>query len=423
MTDGIIVRQEENSMNYPELDTNLSEEETAIRDMVQRFGREVVRPAGIRLDKLADPADVIAADSELWDVHRTYRDLGLHKYRLPAKFGGMAGETSLLSNILIAENIGYADSGLAISLAVTGSPFAYAAMSDDSELQEWAHAYVNDTKAEMIGCWAITEPDHGSDWIMAGEETSNNPRMAPGVRAVSEGDSYILNGQKSSWVSNGTISTHAALHVSLDPSEGMHGTAICIIPLDLPGIRKGPALNKHGQRALNQGEIFFDEVVIPKKYMVVPSVEQANTIIGYNIWTGANTGMSVTFAGVAKSALDEAIRYANERIQGGVAIIEHQNIKLKLMKMFQMTEAARSLSRRTMAFNAANPPGSLAHAVSAKALSTETAFKVSSEAVQIHGGNGLSKEYVIEKIMRDARASMIEDGTNEVLLLRGSAYL
>ncbi len=410
-------------MSYPDLDINLTEEETAVRDMVRRFGEEVVRPVGIRLDRLADPADVIAPDSELWDVHRSYRELGLHKYRLPAAVGGLGGQTSLRTGICISETMGYADSGLAISLAVTGSPFAYAAMSSDPELQEWAKAYVNDAKAEMIGCWAITEPDHGSDWIMAGEKTSSNPQMAPGVKATQDGDNYVLTGQKSAWVSNGTISTHASLHVSLDPAQGMHGTGICVLPLDLPGITKGPPLDKHGQRALNQGEIYFDEVVIPKKYMIVPDVAQANQIIGGNIWVGANTGMSVTFAGVAKSALDEAVQYANERVQGGVPIIEHQNIKLKLMKMFQMVEAARSLSRRTMAYNAANPPGSLVHAVSAKALSTETAFQVASEAVQIHGGNGLSKEYVIEKIMRDARASMIEDGTNEVLLLRGASHL
>ncbi len=410
-------------MNYPDLDINLTEEERAIKDMISRFGSELVRPVGIRLDRLADPADVISSTSELWDVHRAYRELGLHKFRLPKSVGGMAGDSSLLSGILINEALGYADSGLAISLAVTGSPFAYAAMSEDKELQGWARAYAEDTKAEMIGCWAITEPDHGSDWIMAGEATSGSKKMTPGVRAAKHGDEYVLNGQKSSWVSNGTISTHASLHVSLEPEKGMHGTGICVIPLDLPGIRRGPPLNKHGQRALNQGEIFFDDVVIPRKYMIVPDTTIANNIIGYNIWAGANTGMSVTFAGVAKSALDEAITYAQERVQGGVAIIEHQNIKLKLMQMFQMVEAARSLSRRTMAYNANNPPGSLPHAVSAKALSTDTAFRVASEAVQIHGGNGLSKDYIIEKIMRDARASMIEDGTNEVLLLRGSAFL
>lgn len=409
-------------MNYPELDINLTEEESAIRDMARRFGAEVMRPVGIRLDRL-DPEEVIAEGSELWDVHRQYRELGLHKRRLPRSLGGLDAQMSLLSGILMSEEFGYADSGLAISLAVAGNPFGYAAMSDDAELNGWARAFAEDTACEMVGCWAITEPDHGSDWIMAGEKTSANPKMAPGVKAVRKGDEYILSGQKSAWVSNGTIATHASLHVSLEPDKGMHGTGICILPLDLPGIRKGPPLNKHGQRALNQGEIFFDEVHIPRKYMVVPDLKVTNEIIGRTIWTGANTGMSLTFAGTAKSALDEAIRYANERVQGGVPIIEHQNIKLKLMRMFQQVEAARSLARRTAAYNAAHPPGSLAHAVSAKALSTETAFLVASEALQVHGGNGLSREYVIEKIMRDARASMIEDGTNEVLLIRGSAFL
>jgi len=145
--------------------------------------------------------------------------------------------------------------------------------------------------------------------------------------------------------------------------------------------------------------------------------------LAYDTWAGANAGMSGTFAGLAKAALDEAIHYAKQRVQGGKPIIEHQNVKLKLMKMFQQVEAARSLSRRIRDYARHNARGSLPHAVAAKALSTETAFVVASEAVQIHGGNGLSKEYVIEKIMRDARASMIEDGTNEVLLLRGSAFL
>ena len=106
-------------MNYPELDINLTDDETAIKDMAQRFGREVVRPAGIRLDRLADPADMIAPDSELWDVHRAYRELGLHKLRFPAEVGGMGGQTSLLSGILISENLGYADSGLALAQSLS----------------------------------------------------------------------------------------------------------------------------------------------------------------------------------------------------------------------------------------------------------------------------------------------------------------
>jgi alkylation response protein AidB-like acyl-CoA dehydrogenase len=245
------------------------------------------------------------------------------------------------------------------------------------------------------------------------------------VRAVKKGNNeYIITGQKAAWVSNGTLATHAALHLSLDPEVGMHGQGLAILPLDLPGISKGKPLNKVGQRALNQGEIFFDEVVIPAKYMIVndPAIFRGAQEDG-GILAGANTGMSITFGGCAWSAFDLALEYARERIQGGVPIFEHQNIKLKLMRMFQQVEAARSLSRRTFNYGIATGGGSMAHAVCAKAFSTQTAFDVASEAVQIHGGNGLTKAYPVEKIMRDARASMIEDGTNEVLMLMGSNFL
>jgi alkylation response protein AidB-like acyl-CoA dehydrogenase len=239
---------------------------------------------------------------------------------------------------------------------------------------------------------------------------------------VLKGDEYVLTGQKAAWVSNGTIATHATVHVSLEPSKGMHGQGIAVLPLDLPGISKGKPLNKLGQRPLNQGEIFFEEVKIPRKWMVVPDASRSQPMM-QAIMTGANTGMSVMFAGLAKASFDEALRYARERVQGGVPIFEHQSIKLKLMSMFSQVEAARSLARRTAAYNAANPPGSLPHAVAAKGRSTESAFLVASEAVQIFGGNGLSREYPVEKMLRDARASMIEDGTNEALALIGADFL
>jgi alkylation response protein AidB-like acyl-CoA dehydrogenase len=416
----------EQAMNYPDLDVNLTDEQRASQDMARRFATEVARPKGIELDRLADPQEVIDKGSALWDVIKTHRELGLHKRALPPSMGGMAGELDPLSNLLINEQLGYGDSGLAISLSAAGSPFAYAAMMEDDEMRGWAEDFANDTSGEIIGCWAITEPDHGSDWVMSGEDFAKDPKIAPQLRATKKGNhEYVLAGQKSAWVSNGTLATHASLHLSLEPEHGMQGQGLAIIPLDLPGIRKGKPLNKHGQRALNQGEIFFDDVVIPAKYMIVndPSVFQGEGSGGGSLLAGANTGMSITFAGCAWSAFDEALKYTHERIQGGVPIFEHQNVKLTLMRMFQRVEAARSLSRRTFLYNNVNPPGSLAHAVSAKALSTETAFSVASDAVQLHGGNGLTKEYCVEKIMRDARASMIEDGTNEVLMLSGSNHL
>ncbi len=122
--------------------------------------------------------------------------------------------------------------------------------------------------------------------------------------------------------------------------------------------------------------------------------------------------MAVMFGGVARAALDEGVNYAQERIQGGVPIREHKNIKLKLFEMFMKTESARAFAHMLFTTTA-----SMAHVMAGKWLSTETAFQVASEAIQIHGGNGLSREYAIEKIFRDARAGMIEDGVNESLAL------
>ncbi len=409
-------------MGYLELDVSISDEAKAMHELAKKFGDEIMRPAGIELDKLPDPADVIAPASVLWDVFKRYRELGFHKTGLPKALGGMQEDVERSATIMIGEEMGYADAGLAISLGVSVMPFYLAALSPEPELQDLVRAYCDDTEANLIGCWAITEPDHGSDWILAAQPGFDNPKIYPSCKAVLKGDEYIISGQKAAWVSNGNIATHASLHVSLDSSKGMQGTGIAVVPLDLPGVTRGKPLDKIGQRALNQGEIFFEEVKIPKKYMVVPD-PTASTAIAQMILTAANGSMGVTFSGLAQAAFDEALQYAKERVQGGVPIIDHQNIKLKLFKMFTMVESARAYARRMAYYNAAVQPGSLRHAIAAKILSTETAFQVASEAIQIFGGNGLTKEYVIEKIFRDARAAMIEDGVNESLAIAGANEL
>jgi alkylation response protein AidB-like acyl-CoA dehydrogenase len=407
-------------MSYREIDINLNEEQEAMRDMARRFGAEVMRPAGIELDKLPDPADVIAEGSVLWDVFKKQRELGLHRMGISKALGGLQEDVAPLSQLLIGEEMGYADAGLTISLGVSHMPFNMAALFPNPEMQQMARDYCEDTEGKMIGCWAITEPDHGGDWSLGGDD----PRCGPSVRGVLKGDEYIVNGQKSAWVSNGTIATHAVFHVGLEPSKGMRGQGLAIIPLDLPGISRGKPLDKMGQRPLNQGEIFFEDARIPKEYMLLTPeiIEQLN--LGEQILAGANGGMAVVFAGLARAAFDEAYKYARERIQGGVPIIEHQNVKLKIFKMFTLVEAARANMRRMAMYNAANqgqPSG--VHAVAAKCFSTEIAFQVASEAMQIFGGYGLTREYPIEKIFRDARAAMIEDGVNETLSLQAVEYL
>jgi len=380
-----------------------------------------MRPAGIELDKLQNPADVYAEGSALWDVFRKYREMGLHQVGISKALGGMAEDMDPKFRAIFAEEAGYADAGLAISLGVYTNPFKVAALSKDPELQQLARDFCEDTKCEMIGCWAITEPEHGSDYIMALDPAFNDPKCGPDLTAELKGDEYILNGQKGAWVSNGTIATHATVHVKLDSSKGMQGTGLAVVPLDLPGISKGKPLDKIGQRALNQGEIFFEEVKLPKKYMVVPDT-QVMTVMFKMILTGANTGMACAFTGLAQAAFDEALNYAKQRVQGGVPIFEHKNIKLKLFNMFRKVQAARALSRQ-VALYAVKNPGAVHYAVAAKVTSTRTAFEVTSDAITILGGNGLAKEYVIEKMFRDARASMIEDGENDILSIAASCDL
>jgi len=151
---------------------------------------------------------------------------------------------------------------------------------------------------------------------------------------------------------------------------------------------------------------------------------EAYPVVSEMILCQANGGMGSIFVGVAQAAFDLALAYAKERVQGGVPIIQHQSVKARLFEMFRKVEAARSLSRRVVLYNAisGNPP-QLQYAIAAKVTATQTAFEVASGALQIYGGNGLSREYPIEKILRDARASMIEDGCNEVLSLVGAERL
>ena len=406
-------------MTYRNIDINISNETKAMLREVEKFSMSVMRPAGIELDRLNDPEDVIKDGSVLWDVFKGFRKMGLHTLQIPKSHGGTADDLDSMASVLITEQLGYADAGLTISMGVSSMPFNLAALFPVPELRQLARDFCEDTEGKLIGCWAITEPDHGTDWSLGG----NKPKRGPSVTAVLKGDEYIVNGAKSDWVSNGSIATHAVLHVCLDPERGMEGQGLAIIPLDLPGISRGKPLDKMGQRPLNQGSIIFQDARIPKKYMVIPYPDYIKATSGQGL-ANVNGGMAVVFAGLAKAAYDEAFKYARKRIQGGVPIFEHKNIKIKLIQMFSLVEAARANARRMALYNLASPMNpSVVHAVAAKCLSTETATQVASDAMQIFGGYGLAKEYPIEKMFRDARASMIEDGVNEALALKAAEFL
>ncbi|HSG82172.1 MAG TPA: acyl-CoA dehydrogenase family protein [Gemmatimonadota bacterium] len=391
----------------------MTDEERAVQETAHRFAAEVMRPAGAQLDAMADPEDVIAADSILWDVFKKHRDLGFADLMAPGSDRTPAQQARL--RCIITEELGWGDSGLAIAFGVAGFPRLMAQMSGRPDLIERFDA------EDCIGCWAGTEPDHGSDLIYYMHTTGAEQPGRPNCIARRDGDSFVINGQKAAWVSNGTIARAAAMFCAVDLGNGTRGDAGFLVPLDVPGVSKGKPLNKIGQRALNQGEIFFDNVRVPADYMVIPpeSYEFATDMI----LSTANGGMGSIFVGVAQAAFDLALDYAKERVQGGVPIFQHQNVKMRLFEMFRKVQSARTLSRQVTLYNSMNIPPKLHLAVASKVTSTNTAFEVASSALQIFGGNGLSREYPIEKLLRDARASMIEDGCNDVLSLVAAGSL
>ncbi len=400
-------------MTVIDIETGLSDQESAARDMAHKFAQEVLRPAGVALDRLADPAEVIAPGSVLWEVFKKYRELDIRGLQAESDLSPI--EQARLQ-ALINEELAWGDVGLAITTGLTQFHVPWAQAAGDTELIERFCG----PRSEAIGCWALTEPGHGSDTVAFTESCFKDSSLRAECVARREGDDYVIRGQKAAWVSNATIAHIAVLFCTVDQSQGFRGGGVFLVPLDLPGISRPRPLDKLGQRSLNQGELFFDDVRIPARYMAVGP--EAYSIALETLLAHANAAMGQLFVGVARAAVEHAIAYAKERVQGGVPIFEHQSVKSRLFKMFMQFEAARSLARRVALYNASSPP-LVQYSIASKVFCTNTAFEVASDAVQIYGGNGLSREYPIEKLLRDARASMIEDGCNEVLGLLAATKL
>ncbi len=397
---------------YLELNLDLTDEQVALRDAVHRFAREVVRPASIELDRLPTPEEVIQKGSVLWEMFQKAYALGYHTIIVPEPHGGLG--LSPLELALVFEEMGWGSIGFALGMGVACFPAFFGSMMDDERiLDAFVRPFTRDREARIIGCWGITEPDHGSDALMPGTRQFRDPGICCQVRAVRDGDSYVLNGQKAAWISNGTIATHCALFCTIDPSQGMAGGGICLVPLSLGGVSRGKPLRKMGVRDLNQGEIFFDNVRIPREFMICDP-DSYEPMTDLTLAT-ANAAMGLIHLGAGRAAFEEALLYAKDRVQGGKPISEHPVVRAKLFEMFMNLEAGRALGRAAMTYNYSNTPPALEYSIASKVFCTETAFRCASEGVQILGGNGLSREYIMEKLFRDTRAGLIGDGTSEIL--------
>ncbi len=404
---------------YLDLNRDLTPAQVALKEQTHRFAQEVLRPASEELDKLS-AEDVIKKESTLWKAFRLAYEQGHHIGGFPEQLGG-AGLGPLEQHI-VAEEMGWGSADIANGLAVTSIPFVVALMGGNQDLiGELVIPFTQDREAKYIGCVAVTEPEHGSDWMLYDTEQFRDPSITAGVKGVPDGEDWIISGQKSAWVSNGTIATHALLLLGVDRSQGMAGSGVAIVPLDLPGVSKGPPLNKLGLRGMNQGEIFFDGVRIPKRYMLAEGAQ--SLAIMDAIVAGASSGMAATYTGVARAAFEEALNYSKRRVQGGKPIAEHQLVQKKLFDMFTRVETARAISRAASIYNSGAEPPQTHYSVAAKVYCTEVAYEVANDAVQLFGGYGLCKEMLVEKLFRDARASRMEVGTNEVLSLAAARLI
>ncbi|MDM0048859.1 acyl-CoA dehydrogenase family protein [Variovorax sp. J22R115] len=394
-------------------ETPLTEEEAAIQQSVHRFARDVMRPISQELDRMT-AEQVVAPTSPYWTVFSEFAKLDLD----PALIAQFPPETAVRIESLIGEELGWGDSGLAVSLGAAGFPLQMAQAVGNEELVELSMG--------KIGCWIVTQPDKGSDI------TTLYPKQdgAPGVPfnrgnllAKVGADEIVINGQCSSWVSNGASAQVALVYMNADYGDGElyddegrpHGVAM-VVPLDLPGVSRGKPLDKIGQRALPQGEIYFDNVKVPKRFAVALKDDYYGNFA--SAWSFAGTHMSQVFTGVARAAFEHALAYCHDRKQSGARLIDHQLTRFRLGDMLRRVELARSVARRSLAYARLSPCSHPYVTASAKVTVTEEAMKVTSEALQLFGGFGTSREYPIEKLFRDARAALIEDGENNVLTMR-----
>lgn len=401
-------------MDYAYYDASIDDEQRAMRDAAHAFARDVLRPHGAVLDRLP-PDEVVAPGSALYRVLREAAELGYTRLRAPAAVGGL--EASPLTSYLVYEELAWGNFGLAAVIFLAATHADVALLSGDPEvITEFALPFYACTDGSIRGCWAITEPDHGSDWI-----SSIRPDMRVKARgnvvARRDGDDWVLNGQKSAWVSNGPLATHAMLNVQLDGTGGLENGGVCLLPLDLPGVSRGRALDKHGLRTLPQGELFFDDVRIPRRWMVL----QGDVYPGYmhNHLAAFNAGVGCVATGLARAAYECAVAYTKERVQGGRPIFEHQSVRARIFRMFSLVQAARSLSRDAYVSAVtriiAGGEARVEHSICSKVFCTNAALEVATLAVQLLGGNGMTKEYPAEMFLRDAAALTIADGENHVL--------
>lgn len=400
---------------YGGLEAGLSAEERAVGDMVRMFAKNVMRPLGQQLDRMS-AEEAAAPGSPVFGFLAQLKAMGMG----PEALTMMPPEQMARMFPLIQSILGWGDAGLAILAGATGFPAMAAQLTGDAELIE--------RFGNSIGCWIGTQPDRGSDTTdLDGREIYPGRRQGkPNLIARVTADEVVITGQSSAWVSGAPIAQCGLAYIPADYGDGIYDEnglmrgAVVFVPFDEKGVSKGKPLEKLGQRPLPQGEIFFDEVRLPKRYLMTDNSGFQGKF--FSAFTLANMEMACVFAGLARAAFEHALAYVHERRQGGALLIEHQTVRARIFRIWQHVEASQAIAQRCVNYNFLGKPHALA-SITAKTLATQLAVQAADEALQLFGGNGLTREYPMEKLLRDARAATIEDGENNMLGLVAAGHL
>jgi acyl-CoA dehydrogenase len=399
------------------LDGEVPSEVSDVQRESRRFARDVMRPLAAELDKMS-AADVVRLGSPIYDFFAEVKKAGLVDMGDLAQLEPSAQAVMMPA---IMEELGWGDAGLAmLSMARDFAKFAAYTTGSPEVIQRVADGF---------GCFVCTQPDRGSDAIdHLGLDAFPGVRPPIGNLTVRRsGSDYIVHGQSSEWISGSPIASCAIAYAACDDGDGFYGNdgrlnyIGLVIPFDEPGVAKGRPLDKLGQRSLPQGAVYFDSVRLPE-YFVVAKLDEAHHELASAL-TFAKSIVATAFVGVGRAAFDHAFAYVHDREQGGVPLIRHQGVRARIFQMWKKLEASRGLVQRALAYHfgpfGPNPVGG----ITAKVHSTETAYELAQEAMRLFGGNGLTHEYPIEKLLRDCQASLIEDGENNILGLNAVGLL
>jgi len=399
------------------VDFETTETQQMIVKTAREFGREVLQPAEIELDRLTDPEEVFAS-STFRDALAGAYELGFHKMSLPEQYGGL--ELDAQTTGMVWEEIGRWGPGFAaglVSAATVPRLIAFLAPNNQDLIDRYVLPFCEDTTGKHISGWCSSEPEVGSDG-----KNYHDPKVRHFTTAKKTPNGYVINGTKSDFISNGGIASVHLVFACVDASQGICGSGAFLIPSDLPGISFGKPLDKIGLRTLNQASIFYDDVEIPENHLLFPHGD-GYPMLHNSIITVGNLGVGYIAVGLMRAAFEDALEHARDRKQGGKPIVEHQLVADKLFRTHTAIESARALLWKGSWLSKTSFPGDLKTSLAAKIYATDQAVVHTGEMIQVLGGYGISREYRLEKYARDARFLIIMDGTNETLMLKAAALL